>query len=82
MIRSVKVLVSLGALLITPSLQAEPFENAAEAVEYRQNAFSMIRANFGVLAVWFVTKSPSMQTKQKRALKRCIIYRIYLGKVL
>ncbi|WP_113906397.1 c-type cytochrome [Aliidiomarina celeris] len=50
MIRSVKVLVSLGALLITPSLQAEPFENAAEAVEYRQNAFSMIRANFGVLA--------------------------------
>lgn len=32
------------------SAQADPFVEAADTVKYRQQAFSMIRANFGVMA--------------------------------
>lgn len=47
---SLKVSALVLTLLFTGTLKADPFESAEQAVEYRQQAFSMIRTNFGILA--------------------------------
>lgn len=47
---SLKAAAAIVAVLVAGSVQAEPFENSEQAVEYRQNAFSMIRTNFVVIA--------------------------------
>ncbi|MBR9726669.1 c-type cytochrome [Shewanella intestini] len=57
-----KIILALSVAMIIPSAAAQHFKKPADAIEYRQSAFSLIAYNFGDMGAMLKGKKPFEQS--------------------